>query len=166
MKKLLWLGLVLAVAPASAAETYKCTVNGKVLYTNQARGAAAKCEELFTRKLPVGDTALPVADVAVKDEKKTEAKSKQELTQADKRLESKLKQATDGEEKKKAEEAENRKKITAQNCQTAKANVEALKVGRVARINEKGEKYFLDEATLASELEQANKEVEKWCGQQ
>lgn len=172
MRKLL-LGFLLMglwLSAQAATETYKCIVGGKVQYTNRMPGANDKCRAVFARKLP---TAAPAAVPATEEGKAaTEndaakapvAKSPGEKTLADKVLEDKLKKAGAEEAEKKNEAQEAQQKAKQQNCKNAKTNVATLQVGRVSRVNEKGEKYFLDDATIAKELEQANQEVEKWCG--
>jgi len=171
MRKLLLSTVLIGLCLSAQAETYKCVAGGKVRYTNRMPGANDKCSAVFARKLP---TAAPAAVPATEEGKAaTEndtakapaAKSPGEKTLADKALEDKLKKASAEEAEKKNEVKEAQQKAKQQNCKNAKTNVATLQVGRVSRVNEKGEKYFLDDATIAKELEQANKEVEKWCGE-
>ena len=169
MKKLLLGMLLLALYQPAGAETYKCAVGGKVLYTNQTPDASSKCTAVFARKQPTGEPVAAAPADSAKDSKEgsgnnaTNGKA-QAKTKADKELEDKLKKPGAEDARKKTEENQTSQKIKVQNCQSAKQNLATLKMGRVARMNEKGEKYYLDDAAIAQELEQANKDAERWCG--
>jgi hypothetical protein len=83
-----------------------------------------------------------VADRAAEDRKKAaeaaKARDKQELVDKD---------------------AEIRKR----NCESAQANLRGLEVGRVRRMDSKGEYVFLDESQIAKEMAETRKAVADWC---
>src|SRR5437867_3294471 len=51
-----------------------------------------------------------------------------------------------------------------ENCARARENMALLDYGgRVARVNEKGERYFLEDAQVAQEKAKAQASVNEWC---
>jgi hypothetical protein len=65
-------------------------------------------------------------------------------------------------EQKAAEEAK-QAQAGQENCSQAKQAMAALEVGRVARYNEKGERYFLDDQQLALEKARTRDLIAQWC---
>jgi len=50
------------------------------------------------------------------------------------------------------------------NCRSSRAQLAGLEAGgRQARMDDKGERYYLDDAQTASEIEKARKSVQDWC---
>jgi hypothetical protein len=88
-------------------------------------------------------------------------------TRADKELENKRKKAEKEETKNKADKAAESKqaeqKLKEDNCKNAQGNVATYKLGRVRKVDAKGEYYYLDDAALKQALEQAEKEVADNC---
>lgn len=150
---------------AGNKELYKCLIKGKVSYTDQMPDARLGCEPVFGRKPPTTESTAtgqgaengsPVADSgAAKPEAKT--------TPADKELEAKRKKLNEADAKKTEELKQAQQRIRDNNCQSARINMQTLQIGRVARVDEKGEKYYLDDAQIAKELAQAKKDVDEWC---
>ncbi|MDA8107155.1 MAG: DUF4124 domain-containing protein, partial [Betaproteobacteria bacterium] len=71
-------------------------------------------------------------------------------------------------EKQKAEEktAQEREQAEAkkQNCASAQESLRVLQSGqRVARVDAKGERYYLDDAQRAQETARAQEAVKQWC---
>lgn len=82
----------------------------------------------------------------------------------DKALQEKRKQAETAEAAKRKEEEERNARIRAENCnraQQAKAGVDSG--ARIARINEKGEREFLDESGLAAESQRLQTIINENC---
>lgn len=186
MKKLarIWvLGLVLLPMNAMS-ETYKCrTPDGKIGYSGQmSLDPKVKCEQIFVRKQAVivqepqavtgapvaGDTGgmPPEADprmqppapgntapAAAPETKKPDAKnSKAEADEARKKAE------------KAAAEQQAQQKEKEESCKTAQANLRTYQAGgRLTKVNEKGEKVYLDDAEIKQKTEEAQKDVAKWC---
>ena len=66
--------------------------------------------------------------------------------------------------KKKAEAAEAEQKAKQENCANAKANLSNLQQGgRIYKMNEKGEREYLDDAAMAEGAAKAQAEVDKYC---
>lgn len=101
-----------------------------------------------TPAAPAGPTATPAAPQAG----------------VDKSLEEKRKQAEAAEAAKRKEVEERNARIRAENCnraQQAKAGVDSG--SRIARINEKGEREFLDESGLAAESQRLQTIINENC---
>lgn len=85
-------------------------------------------------------------------------------TGVDKGLEEKRKQAEAAEAAKRKEEEDRNARIRAENCsraQQAKAGVDSG--ARIARVNEKGEREFLDESGLAAESQRLQTIINENC---
>lgn len=55
-------------------------------------------------------------------------------------------------------------KIKQENCVGAKSNLATFtNGGRIAKTNEKGEKYYLGDADISQGKAEAQKDVEKYC---
>lgn len=82
----------------------------------------------------------------------------------DKSLQEKRKQAEDAEAAKRKAEEERNARIMAENCSRARQAKSGLDSGaRMSRINEKGEREFLDEAALAAESQRLQGIINENC---
>jgi hypothetical protein len=148
--------LILGVALAgNAAAQYKWTdKNGKVQYGDTPpSGANASA------------VRPPVRNADDAGEAKKEEARKTPLTPAEQDAEFRKRRAEGEKEREKQAQAERDAQDKSENCARAK---EALRVyeagGRVARIDTKGERYFLDDAQIAQEAARARQAVQQWCG--
>jgi hypothetical protein len=63
-----------------------------------------------------------------------------------------------------SEKAAKEKEIADKNCSIARRQAAGLKLGgRQFEVDEKGERNYLDEAAIQTRLDEALKNVEKWC---
>jgi hypothetical protein len=187
-----WLALSLAMLPlAAAADVYKCkSPGGKVTYTGQmSMEKGVKCEPMFVKKPPLSQMdappapAVPAEGASVPPPAVTPAQaapaaapvspapqaatqpSAPQKTPADIELEAKRKQQESLEAKKKAEDKAAEQKQKEENCKNAQANLRIYQMGgRVTRVNEKGEKIYLDDNEIKQKLGEAQQEVNRWCG--
>jgi hypothetical protein len=86
----------------------------------------------------------------------------------DQALEAKRKQQEAADAQKKADQDKQNKlaeqKVKDENCQKARANLQMYQIGgRIARVNEQGEKVYLDDNDIAQKLDAARQDVAKWC---
>lgn len=86
----------------------------------------------------------------------------------DQALEAKRKQQETADAQKKADQDKQNKqaeqKVKEENCQKARANLQMYQIGgRITRINEQGEKVYLDDNEIAQKLDAARQDVAKWC---
>lgn len=158
MKKLVVLacGLMMVSGIASAAEVYKWKdTDGRIRYSDMPPPGKTPYEKLSGSR-PAPAPAAPVA----------EAKGAKPAPAAGEKGAGKDKAEAENPQKSEQAKAEE-KKVRDENCATAKANVLNYKQGgRLYRVDEKGERLYLDEKDIAASLEKANKDVEQWCGGQ
>lgn len=82
----------------------------------------------------------------------------------DKGLQDKRKQAEDAEAAKRKAEEERNARIRAENCSRAQQAKSGVDSGaRMARVNEKGEREFMDEAALAAESQRLQGLINENC---
>ena len=52
-----------------------------------------------------------------------------------------------------------------ESCQSAKVNLRTYQAGgRISKVNESGEKIPMSDAEIQQKTQEAQKEVDKWCG--
>ena len=147
MKKIIVLACALALAPIASAQMYKYVdKNGKTVYTDQPPPEA-------------DPKAMRIPSSATGSSAPAPAKS---AVQQDKELQKgREKQAEAG---KKADEAAAYAKAQEERCNSAKGAYEQYaQGGRIARINEKGEKEFLGDAEIDAARERARAQMEQAC---
>ena len=147
MKRFLILALAVALAPLASAQLYKyIDANGKTVYTDQPP--------------PTSDPkALRIPSSAVGSGPAASGKS---AVQQDKDLQKgreKLK-----EEEKKADEKAQRAAAEQQRCDSAKNAYEHYSAGgRIAKLNDKGERVFLGDDEIDAEREKARRTMDEAC---
>lgn len=83
-------------------------------------------------------------------------------------LEAKRKKQEAADAQKKADQDKESKlaqqKVKDENCQKARANLQTYQIGgRITKIDEKGEKVYLDDNEINQKLDAARQDVAKWC---
>jgi hypothetical protein len=134
--------------------------NGKVHYSDKPPPSNVKTEKL---RAPAQRRSAPAAsesgDATKEDAAKAGPKTPAEREQAFRKRQAEAKKA--GEEQKMKEK---RARDQAENCRRAKAAVANLELGgRQTRINDKGERVFLDEQQIAQETAKARQEAAAAC---
>ena len=157
MNKLLWVMLsTLALLSMSAnAEIYKWKdTNGVIRYSDIPPPSNVPHESLGSHKTVAPLPAPSAAEISAQKNssaasRERDAIKRQEVAEAAKN-------------KEQVKEAE--LKVKQQNCATAKANLQNYQQGgRIYKMNEKGEREYLDDAGIAENLEQAQKDVNEYC---
>ena len=161
--KSLHLLLVLVVfsltATLSHAEIYKWKdKNGAIRYSDTPPPSNIKQEALSgkktvqaTGKEPLTAVAAPTKEVPKESMNKEDEAAKQRQRNAE--AEKRNKQEKEAEAKRKAE-----------NCKAARANFETYKQGgRVYKMNEKGEREYLDDKELTEGKAKAQSEIDENC---
>ncbi len=139
------LSLLCASSGSFAAKVYKWTdSNGNIHYGERPPTTQAKEVELHNlHPSGSGTPATPPQDI------------------------NKLLDTLSKERKEKAEKsaaAEKERKHREKNCNAAKRNAAGYQIGgRIYEIDENGERRFLGDSEIDKKLEEARKEVEKWC---
>lgn len=151
---LLTLALLLAVPQMANAAIYKWKdKDGVTRYSDTPPTGAVPYESLGGKK-PAAPR--PAADAA-------EVEAKPATPAQPDKVETKP-QETPEQLKEKQRLEEEDKKIRAQNCSSARANLQTYtQGGRVSRMSEEGEREYLDDAALAKGAEQARKDIAKFC---
>lgn len=176
-------GLIIIPCAVLAGDSFKCVApDGKITYSGQNSSIPGmKCEKMFVRKVPTPADVSPVPRTSPEVESQNapaatdQAAKPVEKSVADKALEAKRKQvgaedakkASDEAKKKAAQDNENKQaeqKMKEENCQNAKNNLRSYTHGgRISRIDEKGEKVYLEEAEIKQKADAAQKDIDKWC---
>jgi len=161
MKRWIWIALVAVAAGTAHAQAYKWVdKNGHVGY-GDTPPPGAKATPL--RGIAPPPSAPPAATPST-DAKQGEQAKKGPLTPAEKELEfrRRMKEAQDAaakadRERKAAEE----KQV---NCENARQTLRTLQSGqRIARVDSKGERYFISDAQRAQDTSRARDAVSQWC---
>lgn len=170
MKKLLW-GLPLALmlfTATSNAEIYKWKdKNGVVRYSdipppsNVPHQSLGKKTNKEPAPAPEAPTAAPAPDAAPVAAPAPQQKTPEEKPMVDADKQQKEEEAA----RQKAAAAEAEQKQKQELCTNAKAKLQGLQQGgRIYKMNEKGEREFMDDAALAQGVADAQAEVDKNCG--
>ena len=170
LKNLLCVMCVLIALPMLAnAEIYKWKdKDGTVRYTDTPPPSNIKQESIGGKKLtkPTGQAPLaPVVNIDAttgKDEMK--GKVTHQNIEGPDEIAAKLRQKNAETEKNNKKEKEAQAKIKEENCKISKANLANYQQGgRVYKMNEKGEREYLDNAGFKAGTEKAQKEVSEYC---
>jgi len=146
----------------SQAEIYKWKdKDGTIRYTDTPPPSNIKLETIGSKKVvqPTGKEPLaPVASGQAEPSKVTADPQNKEDAAA------KLRQRNAEVEKKNKQEKEAQAKLKAENCKAAKANYETYSQGgRVYKMNENGEREYMDDKDLQAGKEQAQKDINQNC---
>jgi hypothetical protein len=161
----LTIALALCVALPASAQLFKWVdENGKVQYSDKPPPSNVKTEKI--RKPATAASAAASGEVkggaakdAAKDAGKAGPKTVAEQDQAFRKRQADAAKAEEGEAQKQAQARE-----AAENCRRAKESVAALELGgRQSRVDEKGERVFLDDAQIGQELARARQNVATMC---
>lgn len=168
MFRTLVLGVFSVFATAAQAQVYKCIdASGKTTYLQSPCPSGAKSAAVSRTVPPAPPQPEPApgvggaekADKAGKAAKAFGPKSAAELEQDFRKRKQEQEKAREKEEQKLADA-----KAREENCRNARLQVINLESGvRQSRIDEKGERQFLDEAGVEQEKATARKLAEQWC---
>lgn len=155
---------LLALPLFANAEVYKWKdKDGSVRYSDTPPPSNIKLESIGRKKVsstgkeplaPVTDSAkAPVAVAAPAKDATNKGDDAAKIRQKNAELEKKNKEVKEADAKQKAE-----------NCSAAKGNLETYKQGgRISKVNEKGEKVYLDDKAINEGKEKSQQEVNDYC---
>ena len=164
------LASLVALPSLGHAEVYKWKdKDGQTRYTDTPPPSNVKLESIGAKKSPKLTGKEPLSPVV--NAQPAPAGVKQITTQPQPQpamspedAAAKLRQQTAETEKKNKQEKESQAKLKAENCKAAKANLESYaQGGRVYKMNEKGEREYLDDAGLKKGADKARGEVSEYC---
>ena len=151
----------LAALPAAAEQLYKYTgPDGKVQYSDRPPADGRKAEKVTTSRISNVGSGSPSAaaangDAAKSTAPKTATEREQEFRQ----------RKIDAEDKAKKDEKlalDQRQK--AESCAAARRELAGLQSGaRAARLNENGERIYLDDAQVQGEMARIQREIAVGC---
>ncbi len=161
MKKPLLFLAALAFAGAAAAQQFKWVEkDGKVRY-GDVPPPGVKATPLRAPSGPAAPAPAAAAKGAAKDGKGAPSGP---LTPAQQEAEFRKRQADAEKAREKQETAAEEARGRQENCQNAQASLRQLESGeRVARVDAKGERSFLEDDQRAAEAARARKAVADWC---
>ena len=169
-------GLVLAAAfqPAHAQWIWK-DENGRTVASDQPPPKSVPLSHIVKSPRARGtndaavDANAPVKDGDSKDADKKDGKvdavkadAPKSLADRDLDYKKRQKDAAEAEQKQQADAT--KAKAMQENCTAMRGNMAALQAGgRTARVNEKGERYYLDDAQRQGEVEKTRGQIEQFC---
>lgn len=161
--------VALAAAPDASAQYQWRDANGRMVYSDMPPPASvppSAVQRAPARQTPAGTSGgsgatasamAPAPAPAAPSAASAPSAADAEMAFRKRRMERE-------EAERKAAEAETRAQRAAAACEVSRAQVRTLESGmRVARVNERGEREFIDDATRASQLETARKSVRELC---
>ena len=177
LQKLLCVMCALIALPALAsAEVYKWKdKQGATRYSDTPPPSNVKLESIDGKRVfkaktsnqaplsPVGSTNASAAkdDMKVKVTNPNGASPNAESTEE---TAAKLRQKNAEIEKNNKKDKEAQAKLNEENCKAAKSNLASYSQGgRIYKMNEKGEREYMDDAGLKAGAEKAQKEVTEYC---
>lgn len=139
------------------AQINKCVdASGKTFYSQSPCPPGVKSSTVKTAPPPANPPAAGPAAAA--------AKSTGPKSAAEQEIEFRKRRTEQAEAAKKDQEKSNEASQREENCRNARGTLASLEAGgRQTRFNDKGERYILDEAQTARELERARQAVDQWC---
>jgi hypothetical protein len=165
------LGLACALPVLSFAQWQWIDKDGRKVFSDQSPPATVPEKNILrrpgSRAAPVEAATPAAAASAASSATPLAAKpaaSALKLSGKDKELQEKRKQAADAEAAKKKALEEEIAKLKAENCARAKRSKATFDSGvRVARMNDKGEREFMDEAARAAETKRLSGVIASDC---
>lgn len=163
------LAMLTALPTLSQADIYKWKdKEGNTRYSDTPPPSNIKLENIGTKKAikptgkeplsVVGETAPPAAPAPTKQVVFETPPQNSQDTAAE------LRQRTAETEKNNKKEKEAQAKLKAENCKAARANLASYaQGGRVYKMNDKGEREYLDDAGLKQGADKARGEVAQYC---
>lgn len=154
--------IALALCAAAAhAQQYKWKDSrGRTVY-GDVPPAGVKAVPLTPVQAP---PPAPSASASTEAGAKAAAKPSKPLTPAEQEMEfrRRVKEAQEAAAKQAEKSKEERERQ--ENCELAREQERTLVSGqRIARVDQKGERYYIDDAQRADELAQARRSVSEWC---
>jgi len=150
-------------AAAAQAQVYKCLdANGRTVYSQNPCPPSMKSETMQRRGIPPASAVAP-AGTADNASKSGAAKSGPK-TAADQEQDFRKRQ----QDQAKASKAADQKSAEAQakdaNCRNARQRLAQYEIGgRISQINDKGERYYMDDAQIETEKARARADVSQSC---
>ena len=160
----LMLGILVLVWPfLSDAEIYKWKDKyGTVRYTDTPPPSNIKQESIIGKKAIKPTGQVPLAPVVNTDATMSKEPALTGISAEE--AAARLRQKNAEADKNNKKEKETQAKLKEENCKASRANLASYQQGgRIYKMNEKGEREYLDDAGLKAGAEKAQKEVSEYC---
>jgi hypothetical protein len=160
--------VALAAAPDASAQYQWRDANGRMVYSDMPPPASVPPSAVQRAPARQTPAAAPGGSGATASAPATHAASTAAATPAptlaDREMEFRKRRLEREEAERKAADAQAQAQRLAAACEDSRAQVRTLESGmRVARVNERGEREIVDDATRASQLEAARRSVREHC---
>jgi len=155
----------LAAAPAHAQWMWKDEA-GHTIASDMPPPPNTPASRILKSPRKTTPPGQPVADAPSGDATKAADPSKAEApkTLADRELDAKKQDRERAEAAKKSDDEAAKALAMKENCSTVRGNLAGLQAGgRAARVNDKGEKYYLDDSQRAAEVAKAQGQIAQYC---
>jgi type IV secretory pathway VirB10-like protein len=143
---------------AAQGQVYKCLdSNGRVVYSQNPCPPSMKREAMSPRGIPPAPAAAPADAGADKASKGPQTPAQQEQA-FQKRQQDAAKAGKEADQK--SAEAQ----MKAANCDNARKRLAQFEIGgRISHIDDKGERYYMDDSAIETGKAQARADVSKFC---
>ncbi len=162
---LLSLAVLIALPTAGQAEVYKWKdKDGQTRYSDTPPPSNVKLENIGIKKITQPTGKAPLSPVINTQPTPTTKTTTEAPAQSPQDIAAEQRQRTAEAEKNNKQEKQAQAKLKAENCKAAKANFASYaQGGRIYKMNEKGEREYLDDAGLKQGADKARAEMTQYC---
>lgn len=163
---LIALAVCIALPTLSYAELYKWKdKNGQMQYTDTPPPSNIKLENMDGKKIHSPTSKDPLSSVTNPQQVPASVPPAPQVPSVSAEdAAAKIRQENAEREKANKQEKEAQTKLKEENCKAAKANLQSYaQGGRVYKMNEKGEREYLDDAGLKQGVDKARTEMAEYC---
>lgn len=146
------------------AQVYKCLdPNGKVVYSQNPCPPNMKRETMSRGGIPPASAVAPAAGAADKAGKGDAAKGGPR-TPAEQEQDFRKRQQDQAKAAKEADKKSAEAQAKEANCRNARQRLTQYEIGgRISQINDKGERYYMEDAQIEAEKARARADVSQFC---
>jgi hypothetical protein len=150
-------------AAAAQAQIYKCLdANGRTVYSQNPCPPSMKRETMQRGGIPRESAVAPAAGGAAS---KSDAGKGGPKTAADQEQDFRKRQQDQAKASKEADQKSAEAQAKDANCRNAKQRLAQYEIGgRISQINDKGERYYMEDAQIEAEKARARADVSQSCG--
>ena len=147
-------------AAAAHAQVYKCLdATGRTVYSQNPCPPSMKRETMQRGGIPPASAVAPAAGAADKASKSTPKTAADQEQDFRKRQQDQAKASKESDQKSAEAQAKDA------NCRNAKQRLAQYEIGgRISQINDKGERYYMEDAQIETEKARARADVSQSCG--
>ncbi|HUL93563.1 MAG TPA: DUF4124 domain-containing protein [Burkholderiales bacterium] len=149
---------------AAQAQVYKCLdPNGRTVYSQNPCPPSMKRETMSQGGIPPATAVAPAAGAADKAVKSGAAKGGPK-TPAEQEQAFRKRQQDEAKAAKIAEQKTAEAQAKEANCRSARQRLTQFEIGgRISQINDKGERYYMEDAQIEAAKTQARADVSQYC---